>query len=335
MHCIEPEDLALGTVERHHTEDQSWHNLENVTQDLNTENCKMREFDVQAAVCRVESPFDKIEDEQPYHVPVCVNPLDKTKLLILGSPYEGSYQLFTPKDFVEFGKNCFSEAGLSNEIAFTTSMFAGRRQSISKAIPEANFKDAHGHEIKSYFNLLNSLDGSWPVFGNVSEIRAVCFNTATANIQEGGASARHTPEGLQKFIKSFPKLFAAALKEHKGSANDYLEMADIKMSDAQAKAFFFALVASEGKEAASTRAFTVVTEGLFPLFKNGRGCYGETAADAYCATTEYYTHKGTLESNSPGGSADNYKRKAKQMLLSDKLPEYIEKGKKLLANMPK
>lgn len=335
MHCIEPEDLALGTVERHHTEDESWHALENVTQDLSTENCKLREFDVRPAICNVESPFDGVEGEKPYHVPACVNPLNKGKLLILGAPYEGTYQLFTPVDFVEFAKSCFNEAGLDNSIAFTTSMFAGRRQSIAKAVPEANFKDSHGHEIKTYFNLLNSLDSSWPVFGNISEIRPVCANTATANIREGGASARHTPEGLAKFIRNFPKLFAQALKEHKGSANDYLKMSDIPMTVDEAKYFFFSLVSSEGKEAASTRAFTVVTENLLPLFKRGRGCYGKAACDIYCAVTEHYTHRGTLESNAPGGSADNYKRKAKEMLLSAKLPAYIENGKKLFMNMGK
>ena len=87
-----------------------------------------------------------------------------------------------------------------------------------------------------------------------------------------------------------------------------------------------------GGEKLSTRANGVIQEGLLPLFSKGRGCYGESAADAYNAVTEFYTHNGTVEANSVGGTSDNRKREAKEMLLSDSLMEKIEKGKALVAN---
>ncbi len=82
----------------------------------------------------------------------------------------------------------------------------------------------------------------------------------------------------------------------------------------------------------STRSFNVVNESLLPLFIKGRGCYSQSAADAYNAVTEHFTHTGTLESNAPDGSADMKKREARQLLLSDKLRETIENGQKMLSD---
>ena len=326
MHCIEKEDLALGTVERHQNEPVSWHNLETVREGLATDNCGLAEMKVESLEMQV------LRNGETYgatlRVPAVPHPLEDGKLLFLGKPYEASYRLFTNEEFLSFAQRCFDAAGLDKSLAFTTTLFSGRRVTIAKHIPEADFTDAHEHEVKSYFNLLNSFDGTWPVFANISEIRTVCFNTATANLSEGGATVRHTPDALENFIARFPDLFATAIKDHKGSANDYLQMASIPLTKGDAEGFFAALI---GGSKLSTRANGVIQEGLLPLFTKGRGCYGESAADAYNAVTEYYTHNGTAEANAVGGTSDNRKREAKSLLLSASLMERIETGKKLLA----
>lgn len=327
-HKIGKIDLALGTVERDASEPQSWHGLENVTESLNVQNCALRKMDIQRG--EVKITVQGAEYPAPLIVPCIAHPLETGKLHFLGRPFDpSSYRLFDNREFLDFAGECFKAAGMDDSLSFVTTLYDGARMTLSRRLPEADFKDAHGHEVASYINLLNSVDGSWPVFANVSEIRTVCYNTATANLMEGGASCKHTPEALSNFIARFPDTLAEALKAHEGSANDYLAMADIPFSMSQAESFFAALV---GTAKLSTRAYNVVKESLMPLFIRGRGCYGQTAADVYNAVTEYYTHNSSLEANAPDGSADQRKREARQMLLSDNLAESIEKGHKALAD---
>lgn len=327
-HKIGKIDLALKTVERDASEPQSWHGLENVTENLTTENCALRAVSIMRGKTKIILE-DGTEYPAPLQVPCIVHPLESGKLHFLGRPYDpSSYRLFDNREFLDFAAQCFAAAGMDNGLSFVTTLYDGARMTLSRRLPEADFKDAHGHGINSYINLLNSVDGSWPVFANVSEIRTVCYNTATANLMEGGASCKHTPAALSEFIARFPETLAEALKVQEGSANDYLAMADIPLSFTQAQSFFAALV---GKAKLSTRAFNVVNESLMPLFLKGRGCYGQTAADAYNAVTEYYTHNSSLEANAPDGTADQRKREARAMLLSDTLAESMERGRKALA----
>ena len=339
-HKIGKIDLALETVERDASEPQSWHGLENVTEGLNVQNCNLRKVDIRRGKVKIfideEEQSEKIglsdiggEYPAPLIVPCIPHPLEAGKLHFLGRPYDpSSYRLFDNREFLDFAGECFKAAGMDDSLSFVTTLYDGSRMTLSRRLPEADFQDAHGHGINSYINLLNSVDGSWPVFANVSEIRTVCYNTATANLMEGGASCKHTPDALFQFIARFPDTLAEALKAHEGSANAYLAMADIPFTMSQAESFFAALV---GTAKLSTRAFNVVKESLIPLFIRGRGCYGQTAADAYNAVTEYYTHNSSLEANAPDGTADQRKREARQMLLSDKLSENMERGRKALA----
>lgn len=328
MHKIEIEDIHLKSVERHQDESMSWHGLEEVRENLGVNNCGLRDIDVQVA--DVKLTLNGKEHPSQLKVPCVANPVpgQEGKLLMLSKPYDETYRLFSPRDFVDFAGQCFKQAGLDEEIAFTTTLFSGRRMTISKRIKSADFKDARGNEFYSYINLLNSLDGSWPVFCNVSETRCVCQNTATANLNVGGASVRHTPDALTKFIQRFPETFAEAIKTHESSANDYLLMSDIPFSTSQA-AYFYAYLLTDGKGTLSTTSFNIIENSLLRLFKQGAGNLGDNGADIYCAVTEYYTHKGTLESNNAGGSSDTKKRKCKSLLLSDNIQEIIEKGKKI------
>ena len=328
-HKIGEIDLALKTVERDASEPQSWHGLENVTENLNTQNCALRAVSIMRGKTKIILD-DGMEYSAPLQVPCIIHPLETGKLHFLGRPFDpSSYQLFDNREFLDFAAQCFAAAGMDNGLSFVTTLYDGARMTLSRRLPEADFKDAHGHGINSYINLLNSVDGSWPVFANVSEIRTVCYNTATANLMEGGSACKHTPKALSEFIARFPDTLAEALAVHKGSANEYLMMADKPLSFTEAQAFFASLL---GKGRLSTRAFNVVNESLMPLFLKGRGCYGQTAADAYNAVTEYYTHNSSLEANAPDGTADQRKREARQMLLSDSLAESMERGRKMIAD---
>lgn len=323
-HKIGEIDMALGTVQRDASEPVSWHGLETEQEALNTENCNLRKMEIIPAENQVIVNGEVYQT--PLFVPCILHPLEAGKLHFLGKPYDpDSYQLFDSGAFLDFAAECFKAAGMDNSLSFITTLYDGSRMTLARRLPEADFEDAHGHKINSYINLLNSVDGSWPVFANISEIRTVCYNTATANLMEGGAGCKHTPDALGKFIKRFPDTLAEALTAHKGSANEYLTMAGVPLTFSQAQSFFAALL---GKGKLSTRAYNTVNDSLLPLFVRGKGCYGATAADCYNAVTEFYTHNSSIEANSPDGSADQKKREARTLLLSDDLNETIEKGRK-------
>lgn len=323
-HKIGEIDMALGTVERDSTEPVSWHALETAKEGLNVHNCNLRKMDIQRGEVSV-----KVNGENyaaPLIVPCITHPLEAGKLHFLGRPYHpNSYELFDSGAFLDFAGECFRAAGMDDSLSFVTTLYDGSRMTLARRLPEADFEDGHGHKVNSYINLLNSVDGSWPVFANISEIRTVCYNTATANLMEGGASCKHTPDALSQFVARFPETLAEALTAHKGSANDYLTMSGIPFTFTQAQSFFSALL---GKGKLSTRAYNLVNDSLLPLFIRGKGCYGASAADCYNAITEYYTHNSSIEANAPDGSADQRKREARQMLLSDKLDATLEQGRK-------
>ncbi len=327
MHKIGKIDLALKTVQRDATEPQSWHALEDSIIGLTTQNCGLRSVKIKRGQVTVD--VDGVTYGSPLQVPCIAHPIESGKLHFLGRPYADSYRLLDTDEFLDFAAECFKAAGMDDSLSFVTTLYDGARMTVARRLPEADFTDAHGHPVNSYVNLLNSVDGSWQVFANVSEIRTVCYNTATANIMEGGASSKHTSEALDAFIANFPMILADALTTHKGSANDYLTMASIPLRFSQAQDFFAALV---GSAKLSTRAANIVDDGLLPLFLRGRGCYGESAADAYNAVTEYYTHNASAESNAPDGGADMRKREARALLLSPDLAETLEKGRKLRAD---
>jgi hypothetical protein len=335
-HEISKIDLALGAIERHESEGVSWHGLETVRPGLSVGNCGLRAIDVQPMTLNARG------QETDFRLPYVPHPINAGELLFLADkPFsKETYELFTPIEFVIFAGECFREAGLDDRIAFTTTLFGGMCQTIAKHIPDADFKDASKHEVKTYVNLLNSLNGKWPLFVNVSETRTVCNNTATANLHEGGASCKHRPEALRAFVKRFPVIFADAIATHKGNANDYLKMAGIEMTKEQATWFFAALLKGGKLDEMpkedvrlSRKAYNLATDDLMTLFVKGKGNFGVSAADAYNAVTDYCTHNYSAEANAPGGTADDYKRDAKAALLSPTLPAILEKGKKLVTDV--
>lgn len=327
MHHITEIDLALKTCQRDALSPRSWHGLETAIDGLSTGTCQLRQTKVETGVVSVA--FGDEVESSPLLIPAVKIP-DTGKRHFIGRPFNpATYHLLTNDAFLDFAEECFKAAGLDNSLSFVSTLDEGRRVILCKEMPDASFSDAHGHEVKTYFNLYNGFDSLWEVFSGISSIRTVCFNTATANINSGMVSCPHRPEAMQKFLSAFPETFAQAVKEHKGNANDFLLLSQIGMTVSDAMAFFVALLCT-GK--LSTRAYNVVNESLVPQFHNvSKGTYGKSAADVYNAVTYHFTHNASAEANAPEGGADWKKRQALQALLSDELPEMLEKGRKALA----
>lgn len=326
MSGIEEMDKELGTVERDSMEPQSWHGEENVREDMTLDHCQFAQTQVRASEVQHVIDGEVVESEESAS-PVIWNPV-REKWMSIGSTFNPkTYRLFLVAEIIAFIRACFQAAGLNDSISFTTTLFSGRRWTVSKAA--GNYKDHRGNEIRGYLNFLGSWDKSWSLFVNHSSIRTVCFNTATANLLMGGCHCKFTPEGIARFVQSFPAIFADALKSGEEMANQYLIMADINFTLSETKAFFAQLLAKDGK--LSVTAYNAIEDHLSALFKYGKGCYGENAADVYNAATEYYTHEYDAEANATGGTADTMKRSALVHLIGPNLPERIDKGKEILS----
>jgi hypothetical protein len=328
MHAIEKIDIALGTVQRNASEPVSWHGLETSVENLTIGNCGLSQLETKRG--KVSVMFDDEAYPSSLLVPAIAHPLEAGKMHFLAAPFEPeTYELFDYREFCAFVAECFKAAGLDDSVSFTTTLFEGKRMTIARRLPEAIFKDGYGHEVVTYINFLNSLDKSWPLFANVSECRTVCNNTATANLATGGASVKHKPEALRKWTDNFPQVLAEAILTHQGNANDYLQMFGRAVSFGQAQAFLMALLSGK---VLSTTSYNKANAILAGFNRPNVGTYGKNGADLYNAVTHYFTHNGTQEANAQGGTADLYKREAKDGILSDKFGETVESGEKLLAD---
>lgn len=327
MHAITKIDLGLKTIERNATEPVSWHALETAREGLTIGNCNLSQLETKRG--NVSVMFDGAAYPSTLIVPAIAHPLESGKMHFLAAPFEPeTYELFDYQEFCAFVGECFKAAGLDDSVSFTTTLFEGKRMTIARRLPEAIFKDGYGHEVVTYINFLNSLDKSWPLFVNVSECRTVCNNTATANLATGGASVKHKPEALRAWIANFPLILAEAINTHKGNANDYLQMFERSVTFGQAQAFLMALLSGK---VLSTTSYNKANAILSGFNAPSAGTYGKNGADLYNAVTHYFTHHGTQEANSQGGTSDLYKREAKEAILSDSFAETVERGESILA----
>lgn len=179
-------------------------------------------------------------------------------------------------------------------------------------------------KVEQYAVLMNSHDGTTPVFLQPTDIRVVCKNTldwALSNHKNMRFSIKHTT-GVKDRLEEVSKI----LKEADGywaKAHDIMNMMhDHKINPKQAEVYFEAVIpflrnrGMTGKNEfgiAHRDMATPVFNQLNHNFKFGMGNKGETLWDAYNAVTEYYDHQKSYKDWVKGtlfGKASEYKRTA-------------------------
>ena len=179
-------------------------------------------------------------------------------------------------------------------------------------------------KLLQYAVLMNSHDGSTPVFLQPTDVRVVCKNTLDWALDGNKAmrfSIKHTT-GVGERLKEVSKILDKA-DANWAKAHDIMNMMhDHKIDEKQAEVYFEAVIpflrnrgmSGTNKLGVEHRDFaTPVFEQLKQNFKFGAGNKGETLWDAYNAVTEYYDHQKTYKNwikNTQFGKAAEYKRNA-------------------------
>lgn len=180
--------------------------------------------------------------------------------------------------------------------------------------------------LHQYALLMNSHDGSTPVFLQPTDIRVVCNNTLNWALDKNKSmrfSIKHTA-GVTQRLKEVSKILEQA-ESNWSKAHDIMSMMnDWKMDEFMAETYFEAVIPflrNRGMSGTNDLGVThrdiatPVFEQLKQNFRHGKGNSGKTLWHAYNAITEYYDHQKNYKSWVRGtqfGKASDYKRDAFQ-----------------------
>ena len=191
-----------------------------------------------------------------------------------------------------------------------------------------------------YELLMNSHDGSTPVFLQPTDIRVVCANTLNWALDKKSDmrfSIRHTT-GVNDRLKQVTNILKDADSNWSKAHEIMNRMYEHKLDEKQAETYFEVVIpylrnrglSGKNKLGQLHRDFaTPVFNQLKGNFKHGRGNKGETLWDAYNAVTEYFDHQKNHKDWVKGtqfGAPARYKRDAflyAKRIVSDKISEGI------------
>ena len=195
-------------------------------------------------------------------------------------------------------------------------------------------------DLLQYALLMNSHDGSTPVFLQPTDIRVVCANTLNWALDKKSDmrfSIRHTT-GVNDRLKQVTDILKDADANWSRAHEIMNRMYEHKLDEKQAETYFEVVIpylrnrGLSGKNELGQihRDFaTPVFNQLKDNFKHGRGNKGETLWDAYNAVTEYFDHQKNHKDWVKGtqfGAPSRYKRDAflyAKRIVSDKVSEGI------------
>ena len=178
--------------------------------------------------------------------------------------------------------------------------------------------------VERYVVLMNSHDGSTPVFMQPTTIRVVCANTLDYALSKESPlrfSIKHTTN-----VKERLEEVTSALSFAEGNwrkAHEIMNrMVEHEMNFQQVKLYFEAVIpflkhrGMSGKDelgVARRDIATPVFSQLMNNFAGGHGNKGETVWDAYNAITQYYDHQKNYKDwvwSTQFGKPAQYKRRA-------------------------
>jgi len=191
-----------------------------------------------------------------------------------------------------------------------------------------------------YALLMNSHDGSTPVFLQPTDIRVVCANTLNWALDKKSDmrfSIRHTT-GVHDRLRQVTDILKDADANWSRAHEIMNRMYEHKLDEKQAETYFEVVIpylrnrglSGKNKLGQIHRDFaTPVFNQLKDNFKHGRGNKGKTLWDAYNAVTEYFDHQKNHKDWVKGtqfGAPSKYKRDAflyAKRIVSDKVSEGI------------
>jgi hypothetical protein len=269
--------------------------------------------------------------------------------LRIGKPYNaGSYTPLLNSEFLDLIQN--SIADIPGAKVTTCGSVCGRNR-VFASVSLADLKDyaIDGHKFEPFLNFGNSFDMSACLFADTNSHDIVCDNTFRSALHHNGelvnAHIRHT-KGMSAKIANLGKLIEAAIETHFNFAKDFERLLTMPCDVSRAESIFAGFLVS-GKEL-STRARNTIggrlavdhKDNLIDLFLNGKGNKGQSLADVFSATTDYYSHFSSGGDDafkqfvsSEFGSGQNHKAEMFEILTTDKLAKVEQTGQALVASL--
>lgn len=347
----------IGTNDKQQGTSMAWHNLTEVLPVILLRTCFLAAWDV------VKRPLFR---PVPGSEPVAYVPTDTSEIvctddqnIIVGKPVDPSYHLLTNGKFLTLVQSAMDR--IAGAIVASVGSVCNRgRIFVTIEVPEIKSFMAAGREFKPFLNFLSSHDKSCPFTVNLSTICTVCNNTFGMNLRDEENDTlrirvKHT-SGMPAMLEDVPEIIAAYFTSVQKFAEVMDKLAQMPVSEADAKAFFAAFTTEKTddsdkskaeKSELSTRRLNQINR-LTELFLTGKGNKGKDLSDLFQAVTDYYSHEnsGNVDSedaadkfkqlaSSEFGTGQAMKAYAFAILQDDKKTAgMIAKGHKVLAVVP-
>jgi hypothetical protein len=280
--------------DRQQGKEQAWHGKTVITPDLTLDNNWLREWDlVPRKIADLEN-----NEELPWVYLRCSD----NSVIRVGQPYNpATFQPVNNADFLDMIKASIS--GTPHTVSSVGSLRNRGRVFVSIELMGMEKFKAAGRDFGAFLNFGNGHDKSSVLWVNTSNICTVCDNTFSCNLvsvenkvtmtddDNVRISQRHTKNVKLRLpdIASMVDKAIGVQAEFKLEMDKLAAIAVSRNGVTQLFAGFIGRNVSDKAKGLSTRAVNTVAK-LDDLFVNGRGNRGETLADAFSATTDFYTH---------------------------------------------
>ena len=345
MHNIQTYDVQQGT-------EMGWHNLTDVVPEITFENIILGKWDL------VPQRLQKNGQDTKWHILTCSDVPE----LEIGTPYNGglgevqaSFKPVDNKAFLQLVKD--SIGGADHTIVSAGSVRNRGRVFVSIKLNGMETFEAAGRTFGGFLNYGNGHDRSSVLWANTGNNCTVCDNTFTMNlfqvenkvakeITDGimgddlAIAKRHTKNVLMS-LPAMANLIDKAVGVQAKFQAELNRLANVPVTVVQATNLFAGFIGrkTEVDKGLSARANNTVNR-LVQLHVSGKGNRGENLADAFQATTDFYSHFSSGGENvmrqyvsSEFGKGMTDKQDFYTMLSNEESFEStLERGELLLAN---
>jgi hypothetical protein len=335
-HNINRYDLQEGI-------EQAWHGLTTVRDRIELDTCWLSKWDVGRTPLFAYAPGSE-RSRTEFDLLVC-DDIDH----FIGKPIGKSYGVITNQSFLVLIRT--SLTGMGHKIWSVGSVRNRGRVFVTIKLDQDHVRKCAKREFQDYITFGNSHDQSSELFTANISICTVCDNTYSMNLSivrgqvenDDGemeddsvdCRLRHSKNAVSR-LPAIADMIDKAIGVRAEFYKALESFAMVKCDESKAERLFTGFEASDDAKAVSTTTRNRVGE-LVSLFKRGKGNRGETLADVFQATTDYYTHSHTrkdlwkqFEASEYGSGASAKRQMFDTLRNGDRLERTVKRGETLL-----
>lgn len=336
----------IGEYDKQQGIEQAWHGLTEVVPAISLEDNWLTKWDVAPVVLEKRGKPSRHSVLEATDIPD----------LEIGKAYVAdTFKPVDNKAFLELVRASIS--GTAHTVVSVGSVRNRGRVFLSIKLNGMETFEAAGRKFSAFLNFGNGHDKSSVLWVNTSNICTVCDNTFTCNLfsvenkdkagiqgDDVSVAKRHTKNVVMR-LPDLANLIDKAVGVQGEFQATFERMNTLAVSVPTAKSLFAGFVGrkvADLDKGLSTRASNTV-DRLVSLFETGKGNMGINRADAFSASTDYYTHESSGNSDNPWkqvvssefGAGNDAKAEFWGVLTSDEdaaFEKTVKRGESLLAH---